>query len=624
MPFSSLSAPGSFSAAVSSAFFNMPSSSSEHTGQDSKASTFATMVLQWEEDYINHDLLISLVEERVALWDTRHRDHSDMVVHRQEWNEVTKELMDDWDNSTPRAQKDFRNDQVKTRWRLMKDHFNKDTRTRLAVAVVMVHQGSERAGACKITWSSTLEPALSSGRSFNEQPQSSPSHPPAIQQQQKVSDRTVMPKFLHLSSVFQDGMKSMLNYYLRTLSVKGPSGTDIFDRGYVKGNFDILNFIASSNKRIKNVLVGSWFSSAHKQLQINESAIVWNPHFKETPRSLCTDPCSPGYRQSPGAGKLSCCFECVQCNDGEFTNGTALESCMGCPDDQWSNPTRDKCIKRPLQFLSYEEDLGLSLAITATILFGMASSVLWVFIKFRNTPLVRANNCNLSYVLLVSLIICFLLSFLFIGQPKEATCLMRQTTFGIIFAVAISSVLGKTTTVLIAFNATKPGSKFKKRVGSRISTGLVILCSLGEFLISMTWLIYSPPFVHLDTKSIPGITLVQCNEGSIIAFYAAVSYIGVLAVFSFVIAFISRKLPDTFNEAQYITFSMLVFCSVWISFIPTYLSTNGKYMVAVEIFAILASSGALLCFIFFPKCYIILLQPENNKKSKIIVKMFKM
>ncbi|XP_071972550.1 G-protein coupled receptor family C group 6 member A-like [Engystomops pustulosus] len=344
---------------------------------------------------------------------------------------------------------------------------------------------------------------------------------------------------------------------------------------------------------------------------------------KETPHSMCSNPCSPGYRKSLKMGRLACCFDCILCKEGEITNLSAMESCESCPDDQWSNPTRDKCITRPRHFLSYEENLGLSLAAIATIMFGITSSVLWVFVKYRNTPLVRANNRNLSYVLLVSLIICFLLSFLFIGRPEELTCLMRQTTFGIIFAVAISSILGKTITVLIAFNATKPGSKLRKCVGSRISTGLVILCSLGEFIICLTWVICSPPFVEIDSKTVSGLMIVQCNEGSIIAFYVAVSYIGVLAVFSFIIAFISRNLPNTFNEAQYITFSMLVFCSVWISFIPTYLSTKGKYMVAVEIFAILASNGALLGFIFFPKCYIIILKPELNKIGGIQVKVIR-
>ncbi|XP_070685103.1 extracellular calcium-sensing receptor-like [Pempheris klunzingeri] len=412
--------------------------------------------------------------------------------------------------------------------------------------------------------------------------------------------------------------------YLNTVNFTTEEGERVYfdSNGDSPARYELVHLQMTNKGSMEGVTIGIYDASLPESHQfiMNSNPVFWGNGLTEVPVSVCSKSCLPGTHKVLQKGKPVCCYDCIPCPAGEISNLTDSLHCMKCPPEYWSNKQRDTCIPKSIEFLAYDEILGTLLALFSLLGVFITMITTLVFYCHKETPLVRANNSELSFLLLFSLTLCFLCSLTFIGRPSEWSCMLRHTAFGITFVLCISCVLGKTIVVLMAFRATLPGSNVMKWFGPVQQRLSVLGFTLIQVLICILWLTINPPFPFKNLMLYKDRIILECNLGSAVGFWVVLGYIGLLALLCFVLAFLARKLPDNFNDAKFITFSMLIFCAVWVTFIPAYVSSPGKFTVAVEIFAILASSYGLIFSFFLPKCFIILFRPEQNTKKHIMGK----
>nr|5K5S_A Chain A, Extracellular calcium-sensing receptor [Homo sapiens]5K5S_B Chain B, Extracellular calcium-sensing receptor [Homo sapiens] len=150
--------------------------------------------------------------------------------------------------------------------------------------------------------------------------------------------------------------------HLRHLQFTNNMGEQVtFDEcGDLVGNYSIINWHLSPEDGsivFKEVGYYNVYAKKGERLFINEEKILWSGFSREVPFSNCSRDCLAGTRKGIIEGEPTCCFECVECPDGEYSDETDASACNKCPDDFWSNENHTSCIAKEIEFLSdYKDD----------------------------------------------------------------------------------------------------------------------------------------------------------------------------------------------------------------------------------------------------------------------------
>ncbi|XP_048837920.1 extracellular calcium-sensing receptor-like [Brienomyrus brachyistius] len=219
-------------------------------------------------------------------------------------------------------------------------------------------------------------------------------------------------------------------------------------------------------------------------------------------------------------------------------------------------------------------------------LFLTAAVAVLILQNAQNIPIVRANNSELSFLLLFSLTLCFLCSLTFIGRASHWSCMLRHTAFGITFVLCISCVLGKTIVVLMAFRATLPGSNVMKWFGPPQQMLSVLVFTLIQVLICLLWLTLSPPFLNINMKYYKDKPIPGCAVGLDLGFSGVLEHTEILPVLCLLTALLIHVLYC--GKAKLLSLSILIYCVMWTAFIELYVRSLAKYMVMSEIISVLS------------------------------------
>ncbi|KAM3602580.1 uncharacterized protein V6R79_006775 [Siganus canaliculatus] len=406
-----------------------------------------------------------------------------------------------------------------------------------------------------------------------------------------------------------DGSK-LLDYLLKT-SFRGVSGEEIYfdENGDTPGRYDIMNLQSVGDMgdgRYDYINVGSWHEGV---LSIDDNKLWLNS--SDMVRSVCSEPCSKGQIKVIRKGEVSCCWICTTCKDNEYVQDEF--TCKACELGWWPNDELTGCEPLPLKYLDWADVESIVAVVFSCVGILITSFVTFVFIQYRDTPVVKSSSRELCYIILAGIFLGYICPFTLIARPTVASCYLQRLLVGLSSAMCYSALVTKTNRIarILAGSKKKICTRKPRFMSAWAQVIIAFMLISVQLTLEITLIILEPPEPVKSYPSIREVYLI-CNTSNV-GMVAPLGYNGLLIMSCTYYAFKTRNVPANFNEAKYIAFTMYTTCIIWLAFVPIYFGSN--YKIITTSFSVSLSVTVALGCMFTPKMYIIIAKPERNVRS---------
>ena len=251
----------------------------------------------------------------------------------------------------------------------------------------------------------------------------------------------------------------------------------------------------------------------------------------------------------------------------------------------------------------------------ASIGFVLTLLVCASYIKFYDTPIVKASTREASVMSLFGIEALIGLSVVELVEPSDFLCSAASVWRHFALTLCITVLLLKLMRITGVFELDKVAQLLKPCFKTAKRQGISILAiNSAAFSLIALWMAFDPPGRQKIIRSDEYIFLVCkpffTNTGFLL-FIAVCAYLLVVALLCTYYAFKARGIPENFNETKYIAFSMYILLLSSLAYYPVVFSFE-SYVALVSCSTTLIASFGLLSCMFGPKVYVLLFCPQQK------------